>query len=105
MIINISETIFKDMSLQQKLYTNIGKQMILNFDCSLVTFTVIVSAGSVFTLLTSVDSQNDSDLVEDIFYKNYTYSVQDYFKNIGKFSIDIANPGANGITLQYKVFL
>jgi hypothetical protein len=104
MIINISETIFKDMSLQQKLYTDAGMKMIFNTDCSLVTFTIIVSVGSEFTLLTSVDDQHGTDLVEDIFYKNYIYSIQDYFKNIGKFGINVIQPGANGITFQYKIY-
>lgn len=105
MIINISETIFKNMSLEQRTYTDIGEQLIVNADCAVITFTVIVSTGSVFTLLTSVDDQIGTDLVEDIFYNNYTYSIQDYFKNIGKFAINVINPGLEGITVQYKILL
>lgn len=105
MIINISETIFKDMSLQQKIYTDEGMKMIFDSDCAVVTFTIVVSENSVFTLLTSVDDQHGSDLAEDIFYKNYRYSVQDYFTKIGKFAINVINPGESGITLQYKIFI
>jgi hypothetical protein len=105
MIINISETIFKNMPLEQRTYMEKGEDIIFNSSCAVVTFTVIVSTGSVFTLLTSVDDQIGTDLVEDIFYNNYTYSIQDYFKNIGKFGINVIEPGSEGITVQYKIFL
>jgi hypothetical protein len=92
------------MTMQQQIYTGTGRKTIFFENCELATFSIVVSQGSIFTLLTSIDSSASGILVEDPFYKNYKYNAQGTILYPGKFVIDIISKGASGIMVQCKTY-
>ena len=91
------------MATQQQVYKTTGKKTIFTENCQFAVFSIIVSPGSVFTLLTAIDASGSGILVEDPFYKNYKYNAQGTIFYPGKFVIDITAAGA-GITVQCKTY-
>lgn len=91
--------------MQQQIYKTIGTKTIFIENCELATFSIVVSEGSSFTLLTSIDSSGSGILLEDSFYKNYKYNAQGTIFHAGKFSIKVIAPGLNGIRVQCKTYL
>ena len=66
-------------------------QKIFQGNFTLATFSVIPSAGAIYTLFTSIDA-------------NYTFPSQDIITQPGSLYILVINAGVSGITVQYKTF-
>ncbi len=68
---------------------------------STFTFSVVVSAGAVYTLLTGIAS--NGTLVPDDRYNNYTTNCQDTAHAAGAFGISVSNLGTSGsISIELK---
>jgi hypothetical protein len=90
--------------MQQKIYNSTGTKIIFTENCQLAVFSIIVSPGSIFTLLTAIDASLSGVLLEDSFYKNYQYNAQGNIFYPGKFAIDITAAGSSGIKVQCKTY-
>ena len=77
-------------------------QKIFQGNFTLATFSVIPSAGAIYTLFTSIDA--NGELVADPVYNNYTFPSQDIITQPGSLYILVINAGVSGITVQYKTF-
>jgi len=77
-------------------------QLIFQGNFSLATFSILPSAGAIYTLLTAIDAVGA--LVADPVYNNYTEPSQDIITQPGSFYILVIDAGASGITVQYKTF-